>query len=126
MDARLKKLLLKPGYRAHFSSLPSDFAKIPEGLEGVEIAKSPTGKLDWVLVFCTTLAEAETKVPKLARSLDAKGLLWIGYPKAKKLGTDLNRDVLRVELEKRAPVEAVALCSLDDTWSALRLKRTDV
>jgi hypothetical protein len=126
MHALLKKLLLKPGHRAHFSSLPKDLAGIADGLTGIEIAKSPTGKLDWVLVFCTTLAEAEKQVPKLARSLSDKGLLWIGYPKAKKLGTDLSRDVLRVELEKRAPVEAVAICSLDDTWSALRIKRTDV
>ena len=48
-------------------------------------------------------------------------LTWVAYPKAGKLGTDLNRDVL-AELVKREDVRPVRQVALDDVWSALRLR----
>ena len=48
-------------------------------------------------------------------------LAWIAYPKARQLGTDLNRDVLAALMETRGaqPVRAV---SIDSVWSALRFR----
>ena len=46
---------------------------------------------------------------------------WIAYPKAGKLGTDLNRDKLR-EIGESFHIEAVRLVSLDETWSAMRFR----
>lgn len=48
-------------------------------------------------------------------------LAWIAYPKARQLGTDLNRDVLAALVEARGaqPVRAV---SIDGVWSALRFR----
>ncbi len=48
-------------------------------------------------------------------------LTWVAYPKAGKLGTDLNRDVL-AELVKARGVQPVRQVALDDIWSALRLR----
>jgi hypothetical protein len=46
---------------------------------------------------------------------------WIAYPKARQLGTDLNRDVLAALVEARGaqPVRSV---SIDSVWSALRFR----
>jgi hypothetical protein len=48
-------------------------------------------------------------------------LAWIAYPKARQLGTDLNRDVLAGLVEARGaqPVRSV---SIDSVWSALRFR----
>ncbi len=52
----------------------------------------------------------------------AGGILWVCYPKAKALGTDLSRDVVR-ETVARVGLETVALVAVDGVWSALRCKR---
>ena len=48
-------------------------------------------------------------------------LAWIAYPKAGRLGTDLNRDILAATLagEGVRPVRQIAI---DETWSALRFR----
>jgi hypothetical protein len=48
-------------------------------------------------------------------------LAWIAYPKAGKMGTDLNRDKLAA-LVKPLGIQPVRLVSLDDTWSAMRFR----
>ena len=46
------------------------------------------------------------------------------YPKANGLGTDLNRDILRVWLQEKGLI-AVAQIAVDDVWSGLRFKLED-
>ena len=48
-------------------------------------------------------------------------LAWIAYPKAGKLGTDLNRDILAALLTERG-VQPVRQVAIDETWSALRFR----
>lgn len=48
-------------------------------------------------------------------------LAWIAYPKARQLGTDLNRDVLAGLVEARG-VQPVRAVSVDSVWSALRFR----
>ena len=45
----------------------------------------------------------------------------MAYPKAGQLGTDLNRDRLHVHMRERG-LKTVRQVSLDDTWSAMRLR----
>jgi hypothetical protein len=49
------------------------------------------------------------------------GLAWIAYPKAGKLGTDLNRDILWKHMLEKG-IEAVRQVSVDETWSAIRFR----
>lgn len=48
-------------------------------------------------------------------------LAWIAYPKARQLGTDLNRDVL-AGLVKDRGAQPVRSVSIDGVWSALRFR----
>jgi phage-related baseplate assembly protein len=48
-------------------------------------------------------------------------LAWIAHPKARQLGTDLNRDLLAAALEDQG-VQPVRQVSIDGTWSALRFR----
>ena len=48
-------------------------------------------------------------------------VLWIAYPKAGKLDTDLNRDVLWKLLDGNG-IRPVRQIAIDDTWSAMRFR----
>jgi len=50
-------------------------------------------------------------------------LTWIAYPKAGRLSTDLNRDIVR-DLVMEQGVEPVRQIAIDEVWSALRIRPT--
>jgi hypothetical protein len=109
-----KKLNLKPGMRARVAGMPSDV-----DLGDVEIT---TGlEADAVIVFVKTLADVEAGCEPVVATAKQDGLAWIAYPKAGKLGTDLNRDILWKHMQE-AGIAAVRQVSIDDTWSALRFR----
>jgi hypothetical protein len=112
------KLQLKPGQSVSIVNEPEDLAL--ELGDGHRPAGGP-GDADAVLVFCTDRAELnglrDQYMPPAARD----ALTWVAYPKAGKLGTDLNRDVL-AEMVEREDVRPVRQVALDDVWSALRLR----
>jgi hypothetical protein len=95
----------------------------PPGLE----LDLPTGTTDQpddtqaALFFCSDRAELEHRRDQLAAAAKDDRLVWIAYPKAGQLGTDLNRDSLR-ELLAGEGVRPVRQIAIDDTWSALRLR----
>jgi hypothetical protein len=112
------KLQLKPGQSISVVNEPEDLAL--ELGEGHPFAGDP-GDADAVIVFCIDRAQLDglrdQYVPPAARD----ALTWVAYPKAGKLGTDLNRDVLAAMVE-REDVRPVRQVALDDVWSALRLR----
>lgn len=58
----------------------------------------------------------------LKYALEADIRLWVAHPKAKKLGTDLYRDILAQQLGQDG-FEPVRMVSVDNTWSAMWFKR---
>ncbi|MCL1799839.1 MAG: hypothetical protein FWG25_00525 [Promicromonosporaceae bacterium] len=74
-----------------------------------------------VIAFIKNEAEVDKVATPAITAARADKLAWIAYPKAGKLGTNLNRDSLARLAEERGatPVRQVAI---DDTWSALRFK----
>jgi hypothetical protein len=58
--------------------------------------------------------------PAIAAGRDDR-IAWVAYPKARQLGTDLNRDVVAGLVEARGarPVRSV---SINGVWSALRFR----
>jgi hypothetical protein len=119
----LEKLFLKesqtfllldppPGYLALLGDLPP----------GVTLLTRLEGQADVIQCFTTTQAVLTELAPRLKAALKPKGILWITYPKGtSKVRTDLNRDILRAAVASFG-LEAVALFSVDETWSAMRLK----
>jgi hypothetical protein len=111
------KLQLKPGQSVAIVNAPADAA--------VELADHPVarepGDADATLVYCSSQAELERLRDELISPARRDALTWVAYPKAGQLGTDLNRDVL-AGLVKAHGVRPVRQVSLDDVWSALRLR----
>lgn len=110
-----RKLQIREGERIRIVNAPDGFT--------LDAQTTRSASADAVLVFVRDRAELSRRVADLIAIARRDGLTWIAYPKAGKLGTDLNRDVLwrLVEPEGVRPVRNVAL---DETWSALRLRPT--
>lgn len=109
------KLQLKPGQSIALLRKPSE-----TDLD-VDLAEDPASA-DAALVFvkrAQDLASPEVDAVVAAACRDA--LAWVAYPKAGKLGTDLNRDSLAALISERG-VRPVRQISVDDTWSALRFR----
>jgi len=76
---------------------------------------------DAVIVFATDNADLDRLTDSYVPPATRDTLTWVAYPKAGQLGTDLSRDVL-ADLVKAHGVRPVRQVSLDDVWSALRLR----
>jgi hypothetical protein len=113
-----KKLLLKSGEQLLLIDAPSGQRKLFEEVKLVD----GRGAVPRVLLYVENKAQLAKRLPAAARRLPAGGVLWVAYPKAKKLGTDLNRDSLW-KLMEREGFEGVRLVSLDDTWSAMMFRQ---
>ncbi|MDQ1531909.1 MAG: hypothetical protein QOE37_2014 [Microbacteriaceae bacterium] len=106
------KLQVKPGTAVAVLNAPP----------GLELAGVERGDADApaVLEFVTMRAELEQAGPAVEAAREDR-LAWIAYPKAGRLGTDLNRDRL-AEAAGVHGIRPVRQVSLDETWSALRFR----
>jgi hypothetical protein len=117
------KLFLKPGKKVLFVNAPSGYAKtigkMPAGVMQVE--STETG-IDVIQVFAENGTALKKQLPKLKKQLNADGALWVSYYKGtSKHKTDINRDII-AEYASTIGMEGVAIMSIDDDWSSLRLK----
>jgi hypothetical protein len=113
-----KKLMVRPGSRvAVIGAPPTIDLVLANGA-----VPSERGLADIVLVYTRDRAALDRALPKASARVAEGGALWVAYPKAGQLGTDLNRDSLARVLQA-AGLEPVAQIAVDDVWSALRFKR---
>lgn len=94
--------------------------KVINAPDGVPLALPP-GTEAGVLLFVRNRAELDDRAQPVLEAARADRLAWIAYPKAGKLGTDLNRDTLWAALEGQG-VRPVRQIAIDDTWSAMRFR----
>lgn len=113
-----QKMGLKEGMRSYFLNAP---ASVLEAIHLPELKTSQTlrGQFDYLHFFATLQAEMDGSFPKLALHLKWTGMLWVSWPKAKQLGTDLSLPhVIRIGYD-HGLVESTTL-SLDATWSGIK------
>ena len=82
-----------------------------------------SGPADVVLMFALNQKALEHYRPLAEQRLGEKGSLWSAdRTQAASRATDINRDTINAHTKERG-ITAVAIISLDNDWSALRLKR---
>jgi hypothetical protein len=113
MSELAKKLQLRPGQKISISGPAPELDLAAE--------RAVVTAADAALIFVGDRAELEQRLPVLAEVAGRDGTAWVAYPKARQLGTDLNRDII-AGLVPTAGLDTVRQVSIDDTWSALRLK----
>jgi hypothetical protein len=110
------KLQIKPGQRIATVGMPGDVPPIAE-----ESAAATPEAADVVVAFVRSKAELATVAVPAIDAARRDKLAWIAYPKAGKLGTDLNRDLLSAALAGEG-VQPVRQVAIDEVWSALRFR----
>jgi len=89
-----KKLSLKAGTKLRVMGKPKEV-----DLGDVEVTSLANVKD--VLVFVTKISDLDRVAGPMLEAARADRIAWAAYPKAGQLGTDLNRDILAKELQKR-------------------------
>ncbi len=109
---------IKEGARAIFINAPAGVIKAIDP-PNLEVATNLRGNFDYIHFFATSQAELQKKFSTLKSHLKPTGMLWISWPKAGQLGTDLTlTEVIKIGYDYGL-VESKTL-SVDRTWSALK------
>lgn len=111
-DQRVLLVNARAGYKSTMGDLP----------RGARIVNKTTEPLEAVQFFCDSRKELESQLPKLVSLLKPNDMLWVTYHKGtSKVKTDINRDSIAA-YARTIGLQAVAMISIDDDWSALSLK----
>jgi hypothetical protein len=102
------KLNLRPGMKVRVVGKPSDL-----NLAGLATGSA---RAEAVIVFVKSLAEVASRAGPAVDAAKEDRIAWIAYPKAGKLDTDLNRDMLA------KGIQGVRQIALDEVWSAMRFR----
>lgn len=129
MNAIFKKLNYKNQNKIYILNAPKEFKPhLEEMSEITTVKKSPNCKqvYEFALFFVKTKSDIEKYAEKASNKVLEDGLLWFAYPKksSKKYKSDISRD------DGWHPFgdlgfEVVRLISIDDDWSAVRLRRVE-
>lgn len=120
MDQALMNKLKYMGGRAAVAHKPEGW---PSDLES---ADKLTDTYAFLLVFAGNAQEVRERVNKAIPHLEEDAVFWLAYPKKSSgIKTDVNRDVIWRMVDAETDYTLVSNVSLDDTWSALRLRRKD-
>lgn len=111
------KLQIKPGTQVSVVAAPADGPDV----SGLGPRASEPAEAGAVIAFVRLRADLATiATPAIDAARDDR-LAWVAYPKAGKLGTDINRDSLAAAVAELG-VQPVRQIAIDDVWSALRLR----
>ena len=120
-----EKLFIRPGNKLLLVNPPEGYTtQMGEIPQGVIFLNAANDQVDVIQAFILNRAELESQLPRLKRLMAPKGMLWITYHKGtSKVKTDINRDTINAYAQSIG-LTGVAMISIDDDWSALRLKLT--
>ncbi len=118
-----ERLFIRPGNTVLLVSPPAGYlAKLGALPQGVSIVSDSSLPVEVIQVFIANRAELEQQLPRLKQLMSAKGMLWVTYTKgSSKIKTDINRDTINAYAQS-INMQGVAMISIDEDWSALRLK----
>nr|WP_315463404.1 hypothetical protein [uncultured Rhodoferax sp.] len=113
-----QKMGVKEGMRAYFVDAPASVLEAIH-LPGLNSSRTLHDTFDYLHVFVTSQAAMDAHFPKLVQHLKKTGMLWVSWPKARQLGTDLALPhVIRIGYS-HGLVESTTL-SVDTIWSGMK------
>ena len=79
---------IKEGTRSILVNAP-EATRAEIDTSSLDVASELAGKFGYIHLFARSRSELDDAFPKLEAHLGPKGMLWISWPKSRKLGTDL-------------------------------------
>jgi len=118
-----QKLFIKPDSRNLLVNPPDGYlAQLGELPQGSVLLNDSSSPVETIQVFVANWSELEQQLPRLKELMAPKGKLWVTYHKGtSKVKTDIHRDSINAYAHTLG-LEGVAMISIDENWSALRLK----
>lgn len=117
----IDKLGIKAGMKISFLDIPAGFLQIldlPRGIQAEDIGAG--GSKDYIHAFYRNREDLRRDIFYLKNRLRKTGMIWISWPKGSSGEPgDLNREIVREEVLREGLVD-VKVCSVDQTWSALK------
>lgn len=113
-----QKMGIRQGSRAYLLDAPDRAVRALE-LPALEIAEGLDGYFDYLHLFSNSRAGMDATFPKLKAHLKPSGMLWLSWPKAGKLHTDLTLQRVIEIGYGHGLVESTCL-RVDDTWAGLK------
>jgi hypothetical protein len=111
------RLQLKADQALFVADRPAD---VSLELADSSILEQPSNA-DTLVFFCVDRGAVERRREQVTGAARRDLLVWVAYPKAGRLGTDLSRDSLAA-LFKDDGVRPGRQIAIDETWSALRFR----
>lgn len=125
MNPILKKLLYKVYSANLIIGEPEEFRHISQELTGDTDNEILKDSYEFIIIFAKKQENLKIQFSKLKNNIKKDAVLWIAYPKGAskkyKNETDLNRDILQ-PLFKEDGYQGVSLISIDENWSAMRIR----
>ena len=113
-----QKMGIKAGWRTHVVGEPAGVLDTL-GLPPLEIETELVGEFDYLHLFVVTQDEMRELFPTLVPHLAVTGKLWLSWPKARKLGSDLTLPKV-IEIGYDFGLVESTCLRIDDTWTGLR------
>jgi len=117
------KLFITPRSRFRLVRPPAghvaQMGKLPEGCT---LLHAPSGGVDATQVVVAKRVELPTHLPQLEGWITSPGMIWANcHQGTSKVKTDIDRDTINACVQALG-MTGVAMISIDEDWSALRLK----
>ena len=109
---------IKQGQRAYYRNAPATALASIDAPQ-LQVSTKLEGVFEYIHLFTTTQNDLDTQLRKLTEHLAPTGRLWVSWPKAGQLETDLAiASVIRIGYT-HSLVESTCL-RIDDVWSGLK------
>lgn len=113
-----QKMGVKTGSRAYLHESPVDAVKSME-LPDLDRTNKLSGEYDYIHLFTKSQNDMKRDFLILRSYLSSSGALWVSWPKAGKLETDLTmKSVIKIGYDLNM-VESKCI-RIDETWSAIK------
>lgn len=118
-----QKMRIKAGSTIRFINPPAGVEELIGGLpEDISVQSINSSQVDTILLFANYRRELEEHLPAWRSAVSAGTDLWVLYHKGtSKTKTDIHRDSIN-DYAKSLGLQGVFMISINDDWSALRLK----
>lgn len=122
-----EKLLLKAGNKVLLVKSPSNYSSLLDPLpEGITFHQEAQGQFDAIHLFVENKLSLQSELKRLMPCLNERTIFWIIYPKkSSKISSDIHMNDAWTEVEEFG-LSPVASAAIDETWTAIRLKRKEL
>jgi hypothetical protein len=123
-----QKLLIQPNQHVRLINPPLDLnnvlGELPESVSLLDdtVTAKAIVPADIFVLFANGRTDLEALLPGARAAVTPGGKIWVAYHKGtSRVKTDINRDSINAYAQSIG-MQGVAMISIDEDWSALRLK----